>query len=111
MQKLVDIPANPPHEPKQLLHIRSGCFPNLCIADNLPHKFAGGNPGFLRLGSEQFTLGFGESQLKPAIFNTLLAYRNKLIAQGRDTDAVDEVMIYGVFPMLSARIVLGQVSY
>ena len=27
------------------------------------------------------------------IFNALLAYRNKLIAQGRYTDAVDEVMI------------------
>ena len=27
------------------------------------------------------------------IFNTLLAFRNKLIAQGRYTDAVDKVMI------------------
>ena len=27
------------------------------------------------------------------IFNVLLAFRNKLIAQGRYTDAVDEVMI------------------
>ncbi len=27
------------------------------------------------------------------IFNALLAYRNKLIAQGRYTDTVDEVMI------------------
>lgn len=27
------------------------------------------------------------------IFNALLAYRNKLISQGRYTDAVDEVMI------------------
>lgn len=27
------------------------------------------------------------------IFNALLAYRNKLIAQSRYTDAVDEVMI------------------
>lgn len=27
------------------------------------------------------------------IFNALLAYRNKLIVQGRYTDAVDEVMI------------------
>ncbi len=27
------------------------------------------------------------------IFNTLLEYRNKLIAQGRYTDFVDEVMI------------------
>lgn len=27
------------------------------------------------------------------IFNTLLAFRNKLIAQGRYTDAVDEIMI------------------
>lgn len=27
------------------------------------------------------------------IFNALLAYRNKLIAQGRYTDAVDEVII------------------
>lgn len=27
------------------------------------------------------------------IFNALLTYRNKLIAQGKYTDAVDEVMI------------------
>lgn len=27
------------------------------------------------------------------IFNALIAYRNKLIAQGRYTDAVDEIMI------------------
>ena len=27
------------------------------------------------------------------IFNALLAFRNKLIAQGRYTDAVDEIMI------------------
>lgn len=27
------------------------------------------------------------------IFNALLAYRNKLIAQGKYTDAVDEIMI------------------
>jgi len=27
------------------------------------------------------------------IFNALLSFRNKLIAQGRYTDAVDEVMI------------------
>lgn len=27
------------------------------------------------------------------IFNALLAYRNKLIAQGKYTDAVDEVMV------------------
>ena len=27
------------------------------------------------------------------IFNALLAFRNRLIAQGRYTDAVDEVMI------------------
>ena len=27
------------------------------------------------------------------VFNTLLAYRHNLIAQGRDTDLIDEVMI------------------
>ena len=27
------------------------------------------------------------------VFNTLLAYRHNLIAQGRDTDLMDEVMI------------------
>ena len=27
------------------------------------------------------------------VFNALLVYRNKLLAQGRDTDLVDEVMI------------------
>ena len=65
---MIDVATDPSHHSKQLLHIRSRGFPNLRISENLPYKFAGGNPGFLRFRRKKLPLGFGKPQLKPTIF-------------------------------------------
>lgn len=48
--------------------------------------------GDLRMRKQKYYLYFTAEERR-YIFNALLAYRNKLIAQGRYTDAVAEVMI------------------
>ncbi|MBO5021849.1 MAG: hypothetical protein J6D52_14405, partial [Clostridia bacterium] len=48
--------------------------------------------GDLRVRKRKYYL-YLTAEERRYIFNALLAYRNKLISQGRYTDAVDEVMI------------------
>ena len=48
--------------------------------------------GDLRMRKQKYYL-YLTAEERRYIFNALLAFRNKLIAQGRYTDAVDEIMI------------------
>ena len=48
--------------------------------------------GNLRMRKRKYYL-YLTAEERRYIFNALLSYRNKLIAQGRYTDIVDEVMI------------------
>ena len=48
--------------------------------------------GDLRMRKRKYYLNLTAKE-RWYVFNALLAFRNKLIAQGRYTDAVDEVMI------------------
>ena len=48
--------------------------------------------GDLRMRKRKYYLYLTAEELR-YIFNALLAFRNKLITQGKYTDAVDEVMI------------------
>ena len=56
--------------------------------------FAAANTGVAQLVEHRSPKpGYLTAEERRYIFNALLAFRNRLIAQGRYTDAVDEVMI------------------